>query len=180
MRSFGCRNQNESESIQTVIEGLEVGNASKCAFVHPRKACRVSGVAGRCEEKWRGGALKTYVSISFWLGDAARSREFREFPSIPYICASALVLLFNCLGVFVANWFCSLALGRSVVGRVLRYVRTQKDPFFQNGSRTGPPQVRGHAMRRRRAARNAISTTIMHIKVFLSRACRQMRRRRPL
>ena len=44
------------------------------------------------------------------------------------------------MGVFKVVFsllICSLRLGRSAVGQVLKYVQTQKDPIFQNGSRTG-------------------------------------------
>jgi len=78
--SFGCRNQNESESIQTCIEGPEMEIASKCAFVHSRTARRVSGVAGRCEKMWHGGAHETYVKLHYLANHSASSREFREFP----------------------------------------------------------------------------------------------------
>jgi len=103
-----------------------VGNASKCAFVHPRNARRVSGVAGRCEKKWRGGALETYVKLQYLANHSASSREFREFPRTSRKPVHLHCLAFH-LWVF-SLLICSVRLGRSTVGRVLKYVRTQKDP----------------------------------------------------
>jgi hypothetical protein len=80
-----------------------MGNASKCAFVHPQKGRRVSGVAGRCEKSWRGGALETYVQLQYFSNDSASSREFRE---IPWTSRNSVYLHSSCfssLGVLVAN-----------------------------------------------------------------------------
>jgi hypothetical protein len=73
---------------------------------------------------------------------------------------------------------CSVRLGHSLVGRVLKYVRIQKDPFFQNSSRTGRTT---DARRVDATAPRCEKCDIDYLAmVFLTRACREMRRRRPL
>ena len=47
-------------------------------------------------------------SFFLWLGEAARSREFREFPSTSRKSVHLHSSCFSSLGVFVANLFCSL------------------------------------------------------------------------
>jgi len=68
----------------------------------------------------------------------------------------------------IALPICYDFLGRSAVGSVLKYVRTQNNPFFQNGSRTGRATGARDAMRRLRAARNA-TLTIMRRYLSLGR-----------
>ena len=60
-----------------------------------------------------------------------------------------------------------LRLGRSAVGRVLKFAPTQNDPFFRTVRARGEPQVRVDATRRRHAARNAISTALKRCVSFV-------------
>jgi len=100
----------------------------------------------------------------------ANSTNSTAHPKILCICSRHAfhVWVFSLL-------ICSLRLGRSAVGRALKYVRAQTDPFFQNGPRTG----RTIGARRRDVTAPRCDIDCPE-KVFLSRACRQVRRRRPL
>jgi hypothetical protein len=102
------------------------------------------------------------------------ARVPRISPDIPYISALVLFFVFGCVR-------CSFVLFAWVVeclGAFSNMCAPNRIRLFRMVHARGAPQVRGDAMRRRRVARIAMSTT-MH-KVFLSRVCRQMRRRRPL
>jgi len=133
---MSCKNAFFSvpETIQTSIEGVEVGNASKRAFVHPRKARRVIGVAGRCRKKWRGGALETCFKFIRQTTQPVRANSANS-PGHPVNLSICTRLPFH-LWV-VSLLFCSVRWGCSAVGRNVKSVRTEKHPFFQNGSRTG-------------------------------------------
>ena len=106
-----------------------VGNVSKCAFMRPRNARRVSGVAGRCEKKRRGsGAPETYEKLHFLANDAARRRELREFFSPGRTSAH----LRKETEVYVGCFRRKCVLFAWVVGHVLK-IRTQTESVLQNG-----------------------------------------------
>jgi hypothetical protein len=85
---------------------------------------------------------------------------------------------FSSLGVLVAILLYCIGSFSSSIGRVLKHVRTQKDPFVENSSRTG--RTTGARIRDATAPRYKKRDIDGRRKVFPSRACRQMRRRRPL
>jgi len=124
--------------------------------------------------RWRPRNTRQ-VSFFGWVRqpDRANSANSPRHPANLCICTR---LAFH-LWVF-SLLICSVRLGRSAVGRVLKYVRTQKDPFFQNGSRTG--RTTGARRRDATAPRCEKRDIDYHEQVFIPRACRQMCRRRPL
>jgi len=99
------------------------------------------------------------VAPSKRLAEAAGSREFHEFPSTSRKSVHLHSSCFSSLGVFVANLFCSLG-SFSSWARSQICANPKGSVFFRMVHARGAPQARGDAMRRRRAARNAISTTI--------------------
>jgi len=103
-----------------------MGNASKCAFVHPQKARRVSGVVAK-----KSGAVapsKHTLSCNILAMIQPVRANSAKFPGHPVVLCICTRLAFH---LWVISWpICCIFLGRSAVGRVLKYVPTQKDPFF--------------------------------------------------
>jgi hypothetical protein len=83
--------------------------------------------------RWRPGKIhKACFLGGLMLPDRTKSTNSPRHPVHLCICAR------HAFNIWVFSLLiCSVRLGRSAVGCVLKYVRTQKDPHFQNGSSTG-------------------------------------------